>query len=145
MTHFAHYVTLSNGLKQPLFGLGMLANKDELKTNIKTAIDAGYRCIGTTWYYGNESLIGEILEEIYKSGKVKREDISITSKFPPHFSEPSLIEKTVLQQLKDLRTDYIDLYLLHSLCPVKASTEAEMNGKQAVLDLTSHIQTWTVQ
>ncbi|KAI6197435.1 hypothetical protein M3Y94_01224100 [Aphelenchoides besseyi] len=149
MTPFPHYVTLSNGLKQPLFGLGTLANKnkDELKTTIETAIDAGYRCIDTAWYYGNESLIGEILEEVFKSGKVKREDIFITSKLPPHFYEPSMAEKTVLQQLKDLRTDFIDLYLLHSPCPVKLNadgTGAEMNGEKAVPDLIPHIETWTV-
>ncbi|KAI6232911.1 Aldo-ket-red domain-containing protein [Aphelenchoides fujianensis] len=134
MTPFPHYVTMSNGLRQPLAGLGTLANKDldELRRTLNTAIDAGVRYIDTAWYYGNEAQIGEVLEEIFKSGKVKREDIFITTKLPPHRYQPAEAEK---DQLKDLRTDYVDLYLMHSPCTIKMNPDgtAAKDGEEMSL------------
>jgi len=145
---FPHYVTLSNGVKQPLAGLGTLFNKDreELKNTLQVALEAGYRYIDTAWYYGNESTIGELLKEIFKKGQYKREDIFITTKLPPHRFEPAEAEKTFNQQLKDLRTDYIDLYLLHSPCTTTMNEDgtAKMDGEQTVPDLIPHIDTWRV-
>ncbi|KAI6183502.1 alcohol dehydrogenase [Aphelenchoides bicaudatus] len=142
------HVTLSNGVKQPLIGLGTLMNKDrdELKQTIETALDAGYRYFDTAWYYGNESLIGEIFAEIFKKGPLKREDIFVTTKLPPHRYEPREAEKTFNQQLKDLQTDYVDLYLLHSPCTTEMNEDgsAKMKGEENVPSFLPHIETWRV-
>ena len=44
------------------------------------AIDLGYRSIDTAYVYGNEAEIGETLTKKIKEGKIKREDIFITTK-----------------------------------------------------------------
>ena len=47
---------------------------------MRVAIDAGYRHIDTAQNYYNEEEIGEALEEKIKEGKVKRQDVFITTK-----------------------------------------------------------------
>lgn len=47
---------------------------------VKLALQYGYRHLDCAAIYMNEAEIGEALQEIYKEGKVKREDIFITSK-----------------------------------------------------------------
>lgn len=47
---------------------------------VKTALDLGYRHIDTSFIYKTEEAIGEVLEEYFKLGKLKREDIFVTTK-----------------------------------------------------------------
>lgn len=54
--------------------------KEEVKTAVRAALDAGYRHIDTAYNYKNEDAIGEVLQEYIKSGKVKREDLYIVTK-----------------------------------------------------------------
>ena len=47
---------------------------------LRTALDFGYRLIDTAQVHGNEAIIGDVLREFFSSGKLKREDILITTK-----------------------------------------------------------------
>ena len=93
--------------------------ESELKPALIAALDAGYRLIDTAYAYGNEHIIGETLEEYFKSGKLKREDVFIVTKLPCFYHKANDVPKGVEEQLKKLRTSYIDLYLIHSPCPTK--------------------------
>jgi diketogulonate reductase-like aldo/keto reductase len=137
----------SNGVELPLFGLGtwLSTDVDQLKTALRTALDSGYRYIDTAYLYKNEKIIGEVLEEYYKAGKLKREDIFITTKLPTYgHSNP---ERYLKESLESLRTNYVDLYLVHTPLPSKAApsgTDAEMVDGKIVPDLIPHIDTWRV-
>ena len=54
--------------------------KEEVRTAVRTALEAGYRHIDTAYNYKNEDAIGEVLQEFLKSGKVKREELFIVTK-----------------------------------------------------------------
>ena len=54
--------------------------KEEVKTAVRTALEAGYRHIDTAYNYKNEDAIGEVVQELLKSGKVKREELFIVTK-----------------------------------------------------------------
>lgn len=54
--------------------------KEEVKTAVRAALDAGYRHIDTAYNYKNEDAIGEVIQEYIKAGKLKRQELFIVTK-----------------------------------------------------------------
>ncbi|EGG14315.1 aldo-keto reductase [Cavenderia fasciculata] len=107
-------VTLANGVKMPLLGLGTYQiSGDDIKKSVNWAIEDGYIHIDTAASYCNEELIGNALKEIFASGKIKREDLFIVSKAATseHGYENAI--NGCERSLKKLGIDYLDLYLIH--------------------------------
>lgn len=101
------YVTLSNGIKMPQLGYGVYQISQE--ECILEALKVGYRHFDTAQCYLNEELVGNA---IIKSG-IPRDEIFITSKvWTSHFGYEET-KKSVNESLRKLKTDYIDLMLLH--------------------------------
>lgn len=95
-------------------------NAEELEKQrvaLRAALDAGYRYFDTASRYGNEALIGSVLQEYYDAGKLRREDVFLTTKLP--FNGHSDPDYFLERSLRELRTDYIDLYLMHTPMPTK--------------------------
>ena len=104
------YVTLNNGLKMPQLGYGVYqVSKEECEECVANALKVGYRHIDTAQAYYNEEEVGNA---IVKSG-IPREEIFITSKVWVSNYGYEATKKSVLESLKKLQTDYIDLMLLH--------------------------------
>lgn len=61
----------------------MQAPDDEVELAINLALEAGYRHIDTAPVYMNEKSIGKVLKEWLDSGRIKREEVFITTKLPP--------------------------------------------------------------
>lgn len=107
---------LNNGHSIPAIGLGTFAVNDtgSVKEVVRSAIiDNGYRHIDTARYYNNEEDIGEALQSILKEGKIKREELFITTKIFNDEKEKGQIEPRVKDSLKKLQLDYVDLVLIH--------------------------------
>lgn len=100
-------VTLNNGVKMPMAGIGtFLMTSDEAESAVLSALTGSYRLIDTANAYVNEKAVGRAMK---KSG-LKREDIFLETKIGPSFYEnEDAVEKT----LERLDTDYIDLLLIH--------------------------------
>ena len=104
------YVTLSNDVKIPQLGFGVfLIPKDQTKEVVLNAIDVGYRHFDTAQAYYNEEAVGEAIEE---SG-IPREEFFITTKVWVSSYGYEETKKAFEESLSKLRTDYIDLYLIH--------------------------------
>lgn len=101
---------LSSSFLLPSRGLGTWRSEN-LKETIKTAIELGYRHIDTASMYKNEETIGEVLEDFFNSGQLKREEIFITTKI--WNDEKEDVEGSLKRSLKKLKLDYVDLYLIH--------------------------------
>lgn len=104
------YVQLNNGLKMPILGYGVYqVTKDECERCVLDALKTGYRLIDTAQSYFNEEEVGNA---IVKSG-IPREEIFLTTKvWVEHYGYEET-KKSVYESMKKLRTEYIDLMLLH--------------------------------
>lgn len=102
--------TLNNGVKIPCIGFGTYkAATGNSADIIATAIDAGYRFFDTASFYGTEIYLAEAIK---KSG-LKREEFFITSKvWKDEMGYKETLE-AFERTLKNLETDYLDLYLIH--------------------------------
>lgn len=107
-------IEMSNGLKVPIIGFGTWQSQpEEIDLAVRTALDVGYRHIDTAKVYANEADIGNTLVAYYATGKVKREDIFITTKLWCTHNRPEDIEQEIRNSCAALKTDYVDLYLAH--------------------------------
>lgn len=108
------YVTLSNGIKMPKNGYGVYQiAKEECERCIIDAIKVGYRLIDTAQSYFNEEEVGNAIEKAINEGIVKREELFITSKVWIDNYGYEKCKNSVLESMKKLKVDYLDLMLLH--------------------------------
>ncbi|MCD8372491.1 MAG: aldo/keto reductase [Clostridia bacterium] len=104
------YVTLNNGVKMPQLGFGVYQiEKDECERCVLDAIETGYRHIDTAQAYNNEEEVGSA---VIKSG-IPRSEFFITSKIFVNNYGYEKAKKAIEISLERLKTDYIDLMLIH--------------------------------
>ena len=103
-------VTFYNGVKMPIVGYGVYqVSKEECERCVLDALAVGYRSIDTAQSYFNEEQVGNA---IVKSG-VPRKDIFLTTKvWIEHYGYEEA-KKAVLESMRKLQTEYLDLVLLH--------------------------------
>lgn len=104
------YVTLSNGVKMPKLGYGVYqVSKAECEGCVSDALEVGYRHIDTAQSYFNEEEVGNAI----KNSGIDRYDVFLTTKvwIENYGYEKTL--KSVEESMKKLKTDYLDLVLLH--------------------------------
>lgn len=108
---------------------GTAWKKNNTDALVQDAILSGFRAIDTACQprHYREDLVGVGLENVYKNSNIKREDIFIQTKFTPINGQDlnnmpysqnddilTALEKSFETSKKNLKTDYIDSYLIHS-------------------------------
>lgn len=99
-------VALNNGIYIPSIGMGGWA---QTKEQILTALDVGYRLLDTAAQYGNEEEFGAALSEC----DIDRSEVFLTTKLWTEDIRKHRVRESFFESLKRLKTDYIDLYLIH--------------------------------
>ncbi|GJQ78283.1 hypothetical protein Trydic_g22125 [Trypoxylus dichotomus] len=109
------FLTLQPGNRQmPALGYGTWQGSgDDLEKGLEIALETGYRHIDTAAMYQNEEIIGRVLKKWFDSGKLKREDLFVTTKFPSINMRPDNVGESLRESLRKLQLDYVDLYLIH--------------------------------
>lgn len=98
----------------PSFGVGTFRLQGQaVIDSVRNALDLGYRAIDTAQIYGNEAEVGQAIAE---SG-VTREDIFITTKIWTEGYGKDRLIPSLKESLAKLRTDYLDLTLIHWPAP----------------------------
>ncbi|KAI1711464.1 aldo/keto reductase family domain-containing protein [Ditylenchus destructor] len=107
-------VKLNSGYDMPIFGLGTWNSQPgEVESALKIALSYGYRLIDCAYEYENQREIGAALKKVFAEGKIKREDVFITSKVWNTFHSYDMARKNVDLILEEFGIDYVDLCLIH--------------------------------
>lgn len=104
------YVTLNNEVKMPMLGYGVYqVSNDECERCVLDAVAAGYRSIDTAQAYGNEEAVGNAIERC----GIPRRELFITTKVWISNGGYEKAKKSLHESLFKLKTEYIDLVLIH--------------------------------
>lgn len=104
------YVTLYNGVKMPILGYGVYqVSKSDCEECVLNALKTGYRHIDTAQSYFNEEEVGSAIAK----SNVDRGEIFLTTKVWIEHYGYEQTKASVLNSMRKLQTDYIDLVLLH--------------------------------
>lgn len=116
-------VKLSSGWEMPLLGFGLFKLESEAcEAIIRKALAVGYRHFDGAAIYLNEAAVGAAL----KTSNVPRSELFLTSKLWCTMQHPKLVPKAIEKTLKDLDTDYLDLYLVHWPLAFEAKEEGSV-------------------
>jgi 2,5-diketo-D-gluconate reductase B len=112
----------------PAFGLGTFRLKGQtVIDSVRNALEVGYRAIDTAQIYENETEVGQAIAE---SG-VARDELFLTTKiWIANFHHDTLLE-SLRESLRKLRTDHVELTLIHWPSPKDAVPMAEYLGALA--------------
>lgn len=133
------YVTLNNGVKMPILGYGVYqVDPAECERCVLDAISVGYRLIDTAQAYNNEEGVGAAIE---KCG-VPRDELFIVSKVWISNAGYEKAKASIDESLKKLKSDYIDLMLIHQpfgdyYGTYRAMTEAYKEGKLRAIGVSN--------
>ena len=137
------YIKLSNGVETPLLGYGAFqVPPQEAERCVSDALEVGYCLIDTVQAYFNEEGVGEA---IAKSG-IRREDIFLATKVWISNSGEERAARSIDESLRKLKTDYIDLLLIHQAYgdvfgTWRAMEEAYRDGKLRAIGVSNFQQT----
>ncbi|XP_063223270.1 1,5-anhydro-D-fructose reductase-like [Bacillus rossius redtenbacheri] len=143
MEELKPYLELNNCSKMPIVGLGTFQCYGEaMEEALDAALEAGYRHIDTAYVYENEAAIGRALKRWLDSGRVKREDLFITTKLPNIGFKRERVEKYLRRSLEALQLSYVDLYLVHQTWGLLEQGEDVLprdDEGELLLDLTTDL------
>jgi diketogulonate reductase-like aldo/keto reductase len=99
----------------PALGFGTLI-PDPLATKqaTKAALELGFRHLDCAERYRNEAAVGDAMQEVFKAGKIRREDVFVTTKLWNSNHRPERVRPAFEGSLRRLQVDYIDCYLIHT-------------------------------
>ncbi|OAL50295.1 Aldo/keto reductase [Pyrenochaeta sp. DS3sAY3a] len=117
MAHNGSTFKLNTGAEIPAIGFGTWQDKNAQEAAVTIALKTGYRHIDTARVYGTEPAVGRAIKE---SG-IPRSQLFLTSKLWNNSHHPDDVEPALDASLKDLGTDYLDLYLMHWPSPFARS------------------------
>jgi diketogulonate reductase-like aldo/keto reductase len=130
----------------PALGFGTLIPDPVATRNAtKTALEAGFRVLDTAERYRTEKEVGEAMQEVFKAGKIKRDDIFVITKLWNTNHRPERVKPAFEASLKKLQLDVIDLYLIHTPFAFQPGDEQDprdANGETIYDKGVTLLETW---
>jgi diketogulonate reductase-like aldo/keto reductase len=140
---------LINGAREmPAVGFGTSFTGKDPTVTTQAVIDAlkvGFRHIDCAERYRNEEMVGVAIQEVLKEGKVRREDIFITTKLWNNNHRPERVGPAFEASRRRLQLDYIDCYLVHTPFAFQPGDEQDPRDEQGQVIYDSGvtlIETW---
>jgi diketogulonate reductase-like aldo/keto reductase len=130
----------------PALGFGtLIPDPIDTKKATAAALEAGFRQLDSAERYRNEKEVGEAMQEMFKEGKIKREDVFIATKLWNNNHRPERVKPAFEASLKRLQLDYVDLYLIHTpfaFQPAEEQDPRDASGKVIYDDGVTLLDTW---
>lgn len=130
----------------PAVGFGTLI-PDPLKTRqaTKAALEAGFRHLDCSERYRNEQAVGDAMQEVFKAGAIRREDVFVTTKLWNNNHRPERVKPAFEASRQRLQLDHVDCYLVHTPFAFQPGDEQEPKNErgQVVYDSgVTLVETW---
>jgi diketogulonate reductase-like aldo/keto reductase len=141
-------IPLKNGSGNiPALGFGTLI-PDPVATKVatKAALETGFRLLDTAERYRTEKEVGEAMQEVFKEGKIKRQDVFVVTKLWNTNHRPERVKPAFQASLKKLQLDFLDLYLIHTPYAFQPGDDQDPRdaNSNVIYDKTVTLQdTWT--
>jgi len=130
----------------PALGFGtLIPDPAATRTATKAALEAGFRQLDAAERYRNEKEVGEAIQEVFKAGKIKREEVFIATKLWNSNHRPERVKPAFEASLKRLQLDYVDLYLIHTPFAFQPGDEqdpGDANGNVIYDTGVTLLETW---
>jgi len=95
----------------------------------KAGLEAGFRLLDTAERYRTEREVGEAMQEVFKVGKLKREEVFVVTKLWNTNHRPERVKPALEASLSRLQLEFVDLYLIHT--PFAFQPGAEQDPRDA--------------
>lgn len=109
--------TLFDGGKMPCVGMGTFGSDrftpEQVSAAVFGAIRVGYRMFDCAAVYENEAMIGDVFQDAFDKGIVKREELFITTKVWNDMHGKGDVLISCAKSLKDLHLEYVDIFFVH--------------------------------
>jgi diketogulonate reductase-like aldo/keto reductase len=140
-------IPLINGSgMMPALGFGtLIPDPIDTKKATRAALEAGFRQFDSAERYRNEKEVGEAMQEVFKEGKIKREEVFIATKLWNNHHRPEHVKAAFEASLERLQLDYVDLYLIHTpfaFQPGEEQDPRDESGKVIYDDGVTLVDTW---
>jgi diketogulonate reductase-like aldo/keto reductase len=141
-------MALNNGSSaMPALGFGtLIPDPVATKTATKAALEAGFRLLDTAERYRTETEVGEAMQEVFKEGKIKREEVFVVTKLWNTNHRPDRVKPAIEASLEKLKLDFLDLYLIHTPFAFQPGDEQDprdSNGHVIYDQGVTLLNTWT--
>jgi diketogulonate reductase-like aldo/keto reductase len=99
----------------PAVGFGtLIPNPVVTRQAVKTALEVGFRHFDCAERYRNEEAVGNAMQEVFKAGAIKREDVFVTTKLWNTNHRPERVRPAFEASCRRLQIDYVDCYIIHT-------------------------------
>jgi diketogulonate reductase-like aldo/keto reductase len=125
-------IPLAHGPRaMPALGFGtLIPDPVATKHATKAALEIGFRHLDCAERYRNESAVGEAMQEVFKAGKIRREDVFVTTKLWNNNHRPERVLPAFEASLRRLQVDYLDCYLIHTPYAFQPGDEQDPRDEQ---------------
>src|SRR5271167_1414598 len=140
-------IALNNGSGAiPALGFGtLIPDPIATRTATKAALETGFRQLDASERYRNEKEVGEAMREVFKAGKIKREEVFIATKLWNNNHRPERVKPAFEASLKRLQIEFVDLYLIHTPFAFQPGDEQDprdANGNVIYDKTVTLLDTW---
>ena len=130
----------------PALGFGTLI-PDPLATRqaVKAALEVGFRHFDCAERYRNEQAVGDAMQEVFKAGKIRREEVFVTTKLWNNNHRPERVKPAFEASRQRLQIDQVDCYLVHTPFAFQAGEEQDPRNEhgQVIYDPgVTLVETW---